>query len=269
MQPYSFQFFASTKDDSRGSAAKVAPLVLQFVQPKSVVDVGCGLGGWLAAFRACGVQDILGVDGDYVPRELLAIPQESFLPCDLTKPLRLERSFDLVLSLEVAEHLPPSCAETFVDSLTQLGPIVLFSAAIPYQGGTDHLNEQWPEYWVKLFEARGFEVVDCIRHQVWQSPQVGFWYAQNMLLFAREEALVANPRLAAARQETHPAQLSLVHPQTYLQAADRTRLSLRDLLTLLPGAVGRAVSRRWRALFQPGRWDSSPGCMAGAPNRRP
>jgi SAM-dependent methyltransferase len=244
MQPYSFQFFASTQEESRRSASAVVPLVLQFVQPNSVIDVGCGVGGWLAAFREHGIQEILGLDGDYVPRELLAIPQESFLACDLTKPLRLGRSFDLVLSLEVAEHLPPSCAETLVDSLTQLGPVVLFSAAIPFQGGTDHLNEQWPEYWVKLFEARGFAVVDCLRHEIWQNPRVERWYAQNILFFASEEALAANPKLAAARKETRRTQLSLVHPRSYLEATDRTRLSLRDLLKLLPGAMGRAWRRR-------------------------
>ena len=67
----------------------------------------------------------------------------------------MNRKFDLVLSLEVAEHLPSECAEAFVESLVNLGPVILFSAAIPYQGGENHVNEQWPEYWVGVLSGEG------------------------------------------------------------------------------------------------------------------
>ena len=63
---------------------------------------------------------------------------------DLAQPLQIDRRFDLALSLEVAEHLPPECGSEFVQTLTDLSSVILFSAAIPFQGGTDHLNEQWP-----------------------------------------------------------------------------------------------------------------------------
>jgi hypothetical protein len=95
-----------------------------------------------------------GVDGEYVNIKTLAIPEERFIPYDLKRPYRIDRAFDLVVSLEVAEHLPADCAETLVDSLTGLGSVVLFSAAIPYQGGEHHINEQWPEYWIRLFHSK-------------------------------------------------------------------------------------------------------------------
>jgi 2-polyprenyl-3-methyl-5-hydroxy-6-metoxy-1,4-benzoquinol methylase len=81
-------------------------MIIAAVQPNTVIDVGCGVGTWLAVLAENGVADVWGIDGDYVDRALLEIPEERFLPHDLTKPVRLERRFDLVLCLEVAEHLP-------------------------------------------------------------------------------------------------------------------------------------------------------------------
>jgi hypothetical protein len=208
------------------------------VQPRRVLDVGCGLGAWLAVFRHLGVDDVWGIDGDYVDRTMLEIPAERFLARDLSQPWRpWDRPFDLVLSLEVAEHLPADCAGGFVRSLARLGPAVLFSAAIPHQGGTNHVNEQWPDYWAQRFREVGYTVIDCIREQVWQNPRVEWWYAQNILLFVRDDHLHTHPRLARAAQRTRPAQLSLVHPRKYLDAIlseDRLRSAARELAAVVP-----------------------------------
>ena len=141
---YSLEYFARINDGSRNSADVVVPLVTRLVQPTSVIDVGCGTGQWLAAFKRHGVSDVLGVDGPYVERKQLEIGQQEFLPHDLEQPLWIDREFDLALSLEVAEHLSDSIAEQFVETLSRLAPVVLFSAAVPGQGGEKHVNEQWP-----------------------------------------------------------------------------------------------------------------------------
>src|SRR5215467_13018648 len=138
--PYTVDFYKIHRQGSRRSASQIVPLVLELVQPKSVIDVGCGVGAWLSVFNECGVEDFYGLDGEYVDRNMLEIPHQRFLAVDLTKPIQLNRQFDLVVSLEVAEHLPDNCAEMFVDSLTKLGRVILFSAAIPHQGGTRHVN---------------------------------------------------------------------------------------------------------------------------------
>ena len=150
-QHYDEKFFRNLEKGSLQSAKEIVPLVVRFLQPASVVDVGCGTGAWLSVFKEQGIRDILGVDGDYVNLDSMFIPKEAFQPHDLTRPLKINRKFDLVVSLEVAEHLPSNCAETFVESLTGLGSVVIFSAAIPYQGGQNHVNEQWQDYWKKLF----------------------------------------------------------------------------------------------------------------------
>jgi SAM-dependent methyltransferase len=198
------------------SAEVVVPLVLRFVPATSVVDVGCGDGTWLAVFRQHGVDEILGLDGDYVGAELLQISRDRFQECDLTKPFEIGRSFDLAVSLEVAEHLPAESASVFVECLTRLVHAVLFSAAIPYQVGVNHLNEQWPDKWAELFQHHGYVPVDMIRRNVWRNEAVEPWYAQNTLLFARKDVLESNAALKAEFERTDPNQLSLVHPRQYL-----------------------------------------------------
>lgn len=146
MQLYNEGFFQYLQEGSKRSAEQIVPILLELIQPQSVIDVGCGTGTWLSVFCEHGIEDIWGVDGDYVQEEALEIPKDRFLSHDLTKPLALDRKFDLAISLEVAEHLPCDSAEAFVDSLTQLAPVILFSAAIPFQGGVGHVNEQWQEY---------------------------------------------------------------------------------------------------------------------------
>lgn len=224
MTAYDENFFLELQEGARSSAREIVPLLLRLLNPRSVVDVGCGLGTWLAVFAESGVPDLFGVDGDYVNLQNLEIPKDSFLAHDLSRPLRLGRTFDLVVSLEVAEHLPQDRAATFVDSLTGLGGVVLFSAAIPFQGGTNHVNEQWPEYWAALFSEKGYAAVDCLRREFWRNENVDWWYAQNMLLFVEEDRL-GRPPFAGILERTPASQLALVHPKQYLYAVEIAGLS--------------------------------------------
>lgn len=218
--PYGAAFFETLRAGSRRSAREIVPLVVDLVRPRHVVDVGCGAGTWLAAFRECGVDDVWGVDGAHAA-DFLEIPRDRFLAHDLTTPLRLERRFDLVVSLEVAEHLPPDRAPGFVDCLTRLGQVVLFSAAIPHQGGTHHVNEQWPEYWAELFDRHAYAVVDAIRPRIWSNPHVDWWYAQNTLLFVHRDCRARVPAAGS------PGPLSIVHPRSYLGAVGWTQRLLQ------------------------------------------
>ena len=143
LQTYSREFYIKQHLSAYRSAKEVVPHVVELLRPKCIIDVGCGVGSWLAVFREHGITDVLGVDSACLDLDLLQIPREQFLTRDLAQPLKLSRQFDLALSLEVAEHLPAECAAIFVASLVSLAPVVLFSAAVPYQGGTHHINEQY------------------------------------------------------------------------------------------------------------------------------
>lgn len=246
MPLYSKSFYTKHLDRSRLSATEIVPFIVELIQPQSVIDVGCGLGTWLAVFKECGVEDILGVDGNWVNKEWLQIPADYFLPFDLNRPLSLERQFDLVVSLEVAEHLPKDCAATFVDSLVRLGPVILFFAAIPFQGGVNHINEQWPEYWVKLFQAKGYLVIDCIRKKIWKNDKVKYEHAQNMLLFARHDYLADNLLLQQEHNKTAMEQLSVVHPSKYLSVVDPRHMppeQVFKVLAALPSLILNFVKR--------------------------
>jgi SAM-dependent methyltransferase len=214
---YSPEFFEELREGARRSARAVVPAVLEYVRPASVIDVGCGTGTWLSTFRDAGADDIWGVDGVYVDVDRLEIPAGRFLARDLGQPFAMGRRFDLVVSLEVAEHLPAEAAATFVRSLTGLGPVVLFSAAAPYQGGTHHVNEQWPAYWAALFEAAGFLAVDCLRMRFWADEAVEWWYLQNFMFYVDRGELERYPRLAEARRSGPPVPPSLVHPKRFLE----------------------------------------------------
>jgi SAM-dependent methyltransferase len=212
---YNQAFFDSLLEGARGSARQVIPLILEWLQPQSVVDVGCGLGAWLSVFRELGIQDYLGIDGDYVDHSQLQIPAETFLAKDLTQSLRLERRFDLAVSLEVAEHLPAESANTLIESLIGLSDVVLFSAAVPFQGGTGHLNEQWASYWVKLFDQYGYVAIDCLRQRLWSNEHVQPWYIQNLLLFVNSNQLEHYPYLPKPELNTTHFPLEVIHPKIY------------------------------------------------------
>lgn len=183
---------------------EVVPFLISLVKPTSVLDVGCGIGTWLKVFEENGITDYFGVDGDYVQRNMLKIPEAKFAAKDLRNDWSLDRKFDLVVCLEVAEHLPIENAERLVNSLISHGEVVLFSAAIPNQGGQNHLNEQWPEYWQAIFAKYGYHFHDVIRPHIWSNPNVDWWYKQNMFLVKKD---VPGPMPFNA--------LSVVHPELF------------------------------------------------------
>jgi SAM-dependent methyltransferase len=145
---------------------------MDLLQPRSVLDVGCGQGEWLEAFP---VTDVWGVD-------IAAPDREGLLQRDLTEPLELGRTFDLVLCLEVGEHLPEEAADTLVVSLMSHGDNIVFGAAVPGQEGVGHINCQPHEYWHRKFAAVGYTMHDIIRPLI-DHPHVSPWYRNNMFLY--------------------------------------------------------------------------------------
>lgn len=227
--------------ENRDSAQHVVPLVSSLIHPSSVVDVGCGSGAWLDVFRRHGASRILGLDGYNVDPAWLCIPRDCFRALDLSKPFQVAEVFDLAVCLEVAEHLPKHAAPGFIQSLARVAPVVLFSAAVPLQGGTHHVNEQWPGFWQDLFEKQGYRMLDLIRKEIWTKPEVQFWYRQNIFLFVVEDWVASCPRFQEAA--AFAGDLMLIHRDIW-----ERQFGLRALLRQLPGSAFRAVRQLSRRL---------------------
>ncbi len=223
---YSGEFYDYIDAGSTASAQVVTQLMLGEMRVDSLLDVGAGHGAWAAAWLAAGVRDVLAMDGDYVSRDRLAIPSELFIPHDLTTSFSLGRRFDLVQSLEVAEHLPEHFADRFVDDLTAHGDVILFSAAVPHQGGEHHVNEQPPEYWRRRFATHGYDAYDWLRPQLRGQRRVERWYRFNSVIYANAAGAA---RLSPAIREAR-----LDSSQRLRERGNLSWYARRSLVWLLP-----------------------------------
>ena len=200
---YDNNFYDQITQRAIESAREIVPIVLKMVDtPKSVVDFGCGRGSWLSVFEEHGVQDILGLDGDYVNNYLPCLEGDKFKTVDLSQPISLSQKYDLCVTLEVVEHIPSEYEDVFFDSICASSDNILFSGAVPGQGGVNHVNERWHTHWAQKLSARGYYVTGDLRYQIWNNPNIENWYKQN-LLFASKGASFGQPPL------------DLIHPNNW------------------------------------------------------
>lgn len=233
MANYDKRFYDEIRETSRHAARAIAPMVLDLLGPiSSVIDIGCGNAIWLSVWRELGATRTLGLDGEHVDQGMLEIPVEDFIAMDLSQPLPSLARHDLAMTLEVVEHLPPERAESIVEELIALAPVVLFSAATPGQLGDGHINLEWQDVWAERFERRGYRTIDPIRARIWRDPSISWWYQQNILLFASEQALADNPKLLEQANKTDRDRLSVVHPRHFMMLFEITQKAYRERAAL-------------------------------------
>jgi SAM-dependent methyltransferase len=247
---YDFKFYSPEIEASKKSAEKIVPIVIDLVNPLSVIDIGCGLGIWLNVFRKNGIKKILGIDCNKVETSKLFIETNKIVRCDFTKNLPIKGNFDLAVCLEVAEHLPEKNASLFIDMLISLSPVVLFSAAIPFQGGVCHVNEQWQEYWVKLFAQKNYMVIDYIRKKVWNDNDVKYWYAQNTFIFVDKKRISDYPKLKEIKEKNNNLPISIVHPEMYMKCVFMKNMSFIHLLKYGSKRILERLINRIKILFK-------------------
>lgn len=182
---YGIDFFMEIRYGSVQSAEAILGCVFKYLPHGSVVDFGCGTGTWLWMAKAFGTKKVLGVDGIWVPRNLLMIDGREFLPADLETDVSVPGKFDLAISVECAEHLSPKAADGFVTSLCNASNIVLFSAAHPGQGGDHHVNEQPMTYWEEKFQQHDFLPVQIRQLLPQNDSRILWWYRDNIILFTK------------------------------------------------------------------------------------
>lgn len=232
----------TTNVHNKRAAGEMVPFFIRQFNPESVVDVGCGLGSWLKVFQEQGIDDIHGFDGRYVDVSKLFIMPGNFSHADLEKPLPVTRRYDLALCLEVAEHLNRHSAGTLINSLISLSDIIIFSAAIPEQGGQNHINEQWPSWWSEKFKVHGFNFYDVFREKFWDNDHIDWWYRQNIFLVTKPEI--------AAQQGFQVSCRALVHPELFLNKINKIKdyengeISVLNAFKVLRKSMFRAIRRR-------------------------
>lgn len=229
-------YFAWQSERAATSARTVVPLLLDLARPRSVVDLGSGTGAWLEAFVERGVGDVVGLDGDYIDRAQLRIPQERFVACDLADPPQLGRQFDLAITLEAVHYAAEACAPSIVAWLAAHADVVYFAAAVPFQTGGPSLNRQWPGWWGDLFAEHGLEPYDLLRPRLWEDGDVDWWYAQNGVVFARPPALPSST--------TTGRPLPLVHPGLLADVAEKAPETATEHPADARRGLGRLRRRR-------------------------
>lgn len=220
--PYDAKFYDRQQERSFRGAACMLPFLISAIRPRSMIDLGCGVGPWLKTALDHGVEDVLGLDGDWVKPDMLVVPPDRFQAANIAEGnWGAPRNFDLAISMEVLEHIPDEAGRIAVDRLRDIAPIVVVSAAIPGQGGRNHINEQWQSYWARIFAEGGYVASDILRRKFLARPEVPYYYSQNALVYGRTETLKSLGFPITPLEE-----LDIVHPE--LLAKHRRKMKRRD-----------------------------------------
>jgi len=105
------------------------------------------------------------------------------------KDFEFDEKFDIAICMEVAEHLKPESSDSLIKTLTSLSDVVIFSAAVPNQGGDGHINCQPRIFWFEKFSQNNFHIVDSIREKIRDKKNVGQWYKFNLIDYKKANSL--------------------------------------------------------------------------------
>lgn len=227
MNDYGSMFAAhdQKREQRRANADAVAEIVWRYFQPKSVIDLGCGLGFFLAGCATRGAE-VQPVDADWVAPLETEVAKESYILHDLNQPFTSATRYDLAASIECAEHLEPHRSRDFVAELCALSDVVLFSAGIPGQGGSGHINLRWQTFWARAFADQGYKCYDPVRRRMAARDDALDWYAQNILLYVKDGTDVPD---TLAEHEIAPAAASYVTRRLYSRRIKGFKKKLQDL----------------------------------------
>ncbi len=222
------------------SPREIIPYVLQLIpEINSVIDIGCGQGTWLKVLGENEITDLVGIDSSATLEKYCTESSFEVYAHDLNMPFQSNRKYDLAMCLEVAEHLEERPVDILINSLVGLSDYILFSAAVPNQGGFRHVNEQWPSYWAEKFKIHGYQFLDPFRNRIWNNEDVSWVYRQNLFFVVNSE-VNENFNFPVYND------MDVVHPDLFQQKVKNQehllegRIGFKSALRIL----GRCFSRR-------------------------
>lgn len=188
---YDEEYYAEGNEWKEPSCKKVAEILNEFFSFSSVFDIGCGVGLYLEQLHILG-KETLGCDSS---EAAVGMAPESITvyQADATKPIKVNRRFDLVICFEVAEHIQGRYSLQLVRNCVHQGDIVCFTAAPKGQGGIGHINEQPYQFWINLFSRHGFRYEDTLSKKIrirMKDEQVVSWIAENLLVFKEKTSII-------------------------------------------------------------------------------
>lgn len=227
---YNESFYDEQREKSHQSAnasiCYINDIYMQYMGKNwsSVVDFGCGTGSWLAAFSYENSNAVInGFDWGEMSEHQYYISPDLIKKVDLSKEVITDRKYDICISLEVAEHLSESCADRMVGNLCEASDFIVFSAAVPGQGGKSHINEKPQSYWKEKFNKRGYLAIDSFREKAWNNERIEVWYRQNVIVYIKNDAIVENMRKEAISRDIKMI-TDIIHPSLFYR--DNQELAL-------------------------------------------
>ena len=154
-ETYAFgQAYRADNAHWRSFFAGVVDSIVAELQPRSALDMGCGPGLLVEALRERGVE-AWGIDiSEYAIERVPEAVRPYCRVASITD--ELERDYDLIVCIEVIEHLPEHLADAAVGNMTRHAKSVLFSSSPDDFIDPSHQNVKPSEYWIGLFGRHGF-----------------------------------------------------------------------------------------------------------------
>lgn len=161
-------------------ASLAEKLVFLFAPCESIVDIGCGNGKYVMNFLAHGIS-CKGYDGSPLTPELSGGLCETM---DFSQPVDIGK-FDMVLSLEVGEHIPVQYEQIFIDNLCNASKyLILMSWAVEGQPGIGHVNCRSNEYIIAEVEKRGFKYTPKTSELLRKISSLP-WFKNTLMFFVK------------------------------------------------------------------------------------